>query len=189
MRARRLWMAVATIVSCLALGLGHGVRAGEAQQQNPLFLQAQAIAAQVASSSMSDELKTGFAERIGVLAAEQQNLWSLAGQVDGGQCADACLDDYNSRVVAWQNGLVAFASEASAALPQGSAQVTMENHTGQTLDLYIDKQQHCRALMNLMCTAQTASGFHVLVAAAGDSVVGSETVTLQAGESYTFAVR
>ncbi len=187
MRDRRFWLAAATIFSWLALGSGHGALA-EAQQENPLFLQAQTIAAQVASSSMSEELKAGFAERIGTLSAEQQNLWSLAGQVDGGQCADACLDDYNNRIVAWQNALATFASEASAALPQGSAQVTMENHTGQTLDLYIDNQQQCRALMNLMCTAQTVSGFHVLVAAAGDAIVGSKTVALQAGESHTFAV-
>ena len=43
--------------------------------------------------------------------------------------------------------------------------------------------------MNLMCTAQTSSGFHVLVAAAGGEAVGSEPVTLKQGESYTFAVR
>ena len=73
-------------------------------------------------------------------------------------------------------------------MPQGNAQVTLENHTGQTLDLYIDRQQQCQALMNLTCTVQTSSGFHVLVAAAGGQGVGSETVALKQGESYTFAV-
>ena len=36
--------------------------------------------------------------------------------------------------------------------------------------------------------AQTKSGFHVLVAASGDQTVGSESVALKQGESYTFAV-
>lgn len=186
MRRLRVWMAPAVIVSCLTLGIGN---ASGAQQLNPLFVQAGMIAEQVASSSMPDEAKANFAGRFDMLSAEQRSLWSLAGQVDGGQCLDACLDAYNNRVEAWQDGLIAFASEASAALPQGSAQVTMENYSGQTLDLYIDNQQQCRALMNLFCTAQTASGFHVLVAASGDTIVGSETVKLQAGESHSFTVR
>ena len=84
--------------------------------------------------------------------------------------------------------MAGFNAEASAAIPQGNAEVALENHTGQTLDLYIDQQQQCQALMNLMCTAQTKSGFHVLVAASGDQTVGSESVALKQGESYTFAV-
>lgn len=186
MSARQMAMAVALVFSA-AVGLSQPVL-GQAQQENPVFLQAQAIAAEVASSSLPDDVKAGLAQRFDALSAEQQSLWSLSGQVDSGQCTDACLDDYNNRVIAWQNTLLIFAGEASAALPQGSAQVTMENHTGQTLELYIDQQQQCQALMNLMCTAQTASGFHVLVAASGETVVGSETVSLKAGESYTFAV-
>ena len=161
----------------------------QAQQANPLFLQAQALAADVASSSLPADVKAGFAGRFNGLSAEQKSLWYVAGDVDSGQCTEACVTDYGNRVTVWQNALLAFASEASAALPQGSAQVTMENHTGQTLDLYIDRQQQCQALMNLMCTAQTASGFHLLFAASGETIVGSETVSLKAGESYTFAVR
>jgi hypothetical protein len=160
----------------------------EAQQENPLFVQARAIAAEVASSALSADAKADFAQRFAALQAEQQELWRLAGEVDSGSCTDTCVGDYNNRVIAWQNALVGFNTDASAAIPQGNAQVTMENHTGQTLDLYIDRQQQCRALMNLMCTVQTSSGFHVLVAASGDQTVGSESVSLKQGESYTFAV-
>jgi hypothetical protein len=162
--------------------------ADQAQQVNPLFAQAQTIAAQVASSSLPAEQKADFQQRFAALQAEQQNLWQLAGEVDGGACTDTCVVDYNNRVVAWQNDLVGFSSAASGALPQGNAQVTLENHTGQTLDLYIDQADQCQALMNLMCTVQTTSGFHTLVAASGDQTVGSESVSLKQGESYTFAV-
>lgn len=162
--------------------------ADQAQQVNPLFVQAQAVAAEVASSSLPAEQKADFQQRFAALQAEQQNLWQLAGQVDGGGCTDTCLDDYNNRVTAWQNDLASFSTAASAALPQGNAQVTMENHTGQTLDLYIDQAQQCQALMNLMCTVQTTSGFHLLVAANGGQAVGSESVSLKQGESHTFAV-
>lgn len=162
--------------------------ADQAQQVNPAFVQAQAVAAEVASSSLPAEQKADFQRRFAALQAEQQNLWQLAGEVDGGGCTDTCLNDYNNRVTAWQSDLVGFSTAASAALPQGNAQVTMENHTGQTLDLYVDQQQQCQALMNLLCTVQTTSGFHNLVAASGDQTVGSESVSLKQGESYTFTV-
>ena len=182
--------AIAVVLGLLwTLANAHQPASATAQQQNPLFLQAQAIGEQVASSSAPGDVKAGFAQRFEALAAEQQNLWSLAGQVDSGQCADTCLDDYNSRVVAWQGSLVQFAAEASSALPQGSAQVTMENRTGQTLDLYIDNQQQCRALMNLFCTSQTSSGFHLVTARSGELVVAAESVNLQPGESYTFVAQ
>lgn len=184
-----LRIVMAAFYGCAAVLFLAGGAEAEAQQENPLFVQARAIADQVAASALPDGTKAEFAQQFAALAAEQQNLWQLAGQVDSGQCADACVEDYNGRVVAWQNALVAFSSSASAALPQGSAQVTLENRTGQTLDLYIDNQQQCRALMNLTCTAQTASGFHILVGAADTQVVGSESVNLQSGESHTFTVQ
>src|SRR5260221_9900686 len=184
MRKRFVLAAAAFIAALLLAGIGNAF--ADAQQENPLFAQARALADQVASSSMSEDQKGSFANRFAALQAEQQSLWQLAGDVDGGRCADTCQDDYNNRVVAWQNDLASFSAEARAAMPQGSAQVTLENHTGQTLDLYIDRQQQCQALMNLTCTVQTASGFHVLVAAAGSEAVGSEPVTLKQGESYRF---
>jgi hypothetical protein len=188
MRGLRIGVA-AGFCACLAVFILAGAAsADQAQQENPLFGQARAIADQVAASGLPDGTKAEIAQRFAALVAEQQSLWQLAGQVDGGQCADACADDYNGRVVAWQNALVASSSAASAALPQGSAQVTMENRTGQTLDLYVDNQQRCQALFNLTCTTQTSSGFHILAAAAGSQVVGSESVNLQSGESYTFTV-
>jgi len=187
MRSRFLQFIGAVAAALILAGPGQAL--AEAQQANPLFEQAEGLAAQVASSSLAVEQKASFADRFAALQAEQRILWQLAGQVDSGQCADDCQNDYNNRVVAWQNDLQGFSAEASAAMPQGSAQVTLENHTGQTLDLYIDRQQQCQALMNLICTVQTSSGFHVLVAAAGGQAVGSEPVTLKQGESYTFAVR
>ena len=185
---RNRFPAIAAIVAAL-LGLASAGPVFAAQQENPLFVQARALADQVASSSLSDDQKAGFAQRFASLQAEQQNLWQLAGDVDGGRCVDDCLNDYNNRVIGWQNDLAGFSAEVSAAMPQGSAQVTLENHTGQTLDLFIDQQQQCQALMNLTCTVQTSSGFHVLVAASGGQPVGSEPVTLKQGESYTYAVR
>jgi hypothetical protein len=185
MLGSRIVGAAAGFLACAAVLLISGAAgADQAQQENPLFTQARAIAGQVASSGLPDGTKADLAQQFSALAAEQQSLWRLAGEVDSGQCVDGCADDYNGRVVAWQNGLVAF----SAALPQGSAQVTMDNRTGQTLDLYVDNQQRCQALFNLICTTQTSSGFHVLAAASAGQVVGTETVNLQSGESYTFTV-
>jgi anti-sigma-K factor RskA len=188
MRNRRSGIVAVLLAFWAMLALADSVRADQAQQQNPLFAQAQALAAQVASSSASAEVKANFSQRFAALTAEQQDLWRLAGAVDAGQCTGDCANNYNNSVVAWQNELAAFSADASAAQPQGNAQVTLENHTSQTLDLYIDKQQQCRALLNLMCTAQTSSGFHVLVATSGDTVVDWETATLQPGDSYTFSV-
>ncbi len=99
------------------------------------------------------------------------------------------MDNYNSRVVAWQQQLQAFSADASALAPQGDAQVTMENHTSQTLDFYIDNEHHCRALFNLICTAQTKSGSHTLAAKSGDTVVSSAPVVVQAGPSFTWTAQ
>src|SRR5262249_35156203 len=137
---KRNFAIVAVAAALISLVSADGALA-DAQQENPLFVQARALADQAASSSLSDDQKSGFAQRFAALQAEQQTLWQLAGDVDGGRCADDCLNDYNNRVVAWQGDLVNFSAEVSAAMPQGSAQVTLENHTGQTLDLYIDQQQ------------------------------------------------
>jgi len=163
--------------------------AAGAEQVNPLFAQAEAIAAAVASSSMPADDKANFAERFAGLGAEQQSLWQLAGEVDSGSCTETCVDDYNARVTAWENQLASFNSDASAALPQGNAEVTLENHTGQTLDLYIDQKEECRALTNLTCTVETKSGFHTLVAASGGDTVTSQSVSLKQGESYTFTAQ
>ena len=181
-----IFRAIAVVAATLVLAVP--ALADQAQQENPLFVQAREIAAEVAASSLSTEAKADFAQRFAALQSEQQELWRLAGDVDGGACTGTCVDDYNGRVIAWQNALAGFNAEASAAMPQGNAEVTLENHTGQTLDLTIDRQQQCRALMNLTCTAETSSGFHVLAAMNGDQMVGSESVSLKQGESYTFAV-
>lgn len=163
-------------------------RAEGAQQPNPLFVQAQQLAAQIASSAQPGDVKAGFAQRFDALASQQRQLWQMAGSVDAGQCIDACLDEYNNEVMSWQTALQQFNADAGALAPQGDAQATMENHTGDVLDFYIDDQYQCRALMNLICTAQTKSGTHVFAAKRGDAAVKTEEATLMAGESRTWVV-
>src|SRR5436190_9884690 len=97
MRNRLLMAAAAFVAALLLAGIGDAV--AEAQQENPLFAQARALAEQVASSSMSEDQKGSFANRFAALQAEQQSLWQLAGEVDGGSCVDTCQADYNNRVV------------------------------------------------------------------------------------------
>lgn len=180
---------VAIALAVLCLSVSGAALAGEAQQVNPLFAEAQAYAQQVATSSQPDDMKASFAQRFSALAAEQRDLWQLAGEVDGGSCGGGCAENYNNRVVAWQQQLQTFSADASALTPQGDAQVTMENHTDQTLDFYIDNEDHCQALFNLTCTAQTKSGSHALTAKNGDTVVSSTSVVLQAGQSLTWTVQ
>ena len=84
MRNRRSGIVAVLLAFWAMLALVDSVRADQAQQQNPLFAQAQALAAQVASSSASAEVKANFSQRFTVLTAEQQDLWRLAGEVDAG---------------------------------------------------------------------------------------------------------
>jgi hypothetical protein len=186
---RILQFATVLVLAAAAI-VGPGVAdANQAQVVNPLFAQAQEIASAVAASTLADDAKANFAQRFAALSSEQQNLWALAGQVDAGQCTDSCVVSYNNEIDTWQNALVAFSADASAALPQGHAEVTLQNNTSGTLDLYIDNQQQCEALFNLTCTAETSSGFHLLVGASGDKVAGQQSVNLKSGESYTFTVQ
>ena len=77
---------------------------------NPLFVEAKDILQQLNSSALDD--KTGWAKRFHDLEQEQQLLWSVAEQVDSGQCTGSCVDLYNSRVVAWQSSLESFIHDA-----------------------------------------------------------------------------
>lgn len=77
---------------------------------NPLFVEAKDIWQQLNSSTLDD--KTGWAKRFHDLEQEQQLLWSIAEQVDSGQCTGSCIDLYNSRVVAWQSSLENFIHDA-----------------------------------------------------------------------------
>ncbi|MDO8288959.1 MAG: hypothetical protein Q7T44_07050 [Parvibaculum sp.] len=176
--------ALVVLVICVAFSPA----AKAAQEINPLFVQAQQYAAQVASSSASDDVKAGFAQRFATLQGRQQQLWQLAGEVDAGQCIGGCLDNYNNEIMSWQSSLQQFSADAAALAPQGDAQASLQNNTSGALDFYIDGQYQCHTLMNLFCTAQTKSGPHVLTATSGSTVVKTEDVILTAGESRTWTV-
>lgn len=180
----RLFSGIVLLLVCLALS----PQARAAQEANPLFLLAQQMSAQVASSSAPDDVKASFAQRFSALSSQQQQLWQLAGEVDAGQCVGDCLDNYNNEVIAWQGGLEQFNADAAALSPQADAQASLQNNTGGPLDFYIDGQYQCHTLMNLFCTAQTKAGQHVLAGRAGDTVVKSEEVVLTAGQSLTWTV-
>jgi hypothetical protein len=72
----------------LALSLFFNIAAQAAQEPNPLFLEASNLSEQLSASSLNDNVKTAFRKRFDDLEREQQDLWILAGQVDGGQCQD-----------------------------------------------------------------------------------------------------
>jgi hypothetical protein len=190
MRALRFLRVAGSALIAAALGCGAAGAAEKAQQPNPVFLQTQALAAQIAESSLPGDVKARMGQAFAILSSQQQYLWQQAGLYDAGQCDQACIDDYIAHATPWGNGMFAFIAEATRLLSNGSgsAQVTLENRTAQTLDLYIDTQMQCRALLNFTCTAQTTAGFHALAAQSGETVAGSETVTLGSGQSYTFTV-
>lgn len=109
---------VGTIVLALSLLLIGAAQAGDAQQENPLFLEAKDMAERLDNSSLNDNAKLHWRQRFQALAEEQERLWALAGQVDGGQCKDSCIDLYNGRVEQWQNALNDFNKGAGATLRQ-----------------------------------------------------------------------
>lgn len=110
----RLRSRIFLLVSALALSMG--AWADEAQTPNPLYLQARDLWQRVSASQMPTDQKAAFGQRFGDLAAEQRQLWSEAGAVDSGECADQCLNNYNAEIEQWQSGLSAFSSDAQAAL-------------------------------------------------------------------------
>lgn len=67
-------------------------------------------------------------------------------------------------------------------------QVSMQNNTKVTLDLYVDKEYGCRALKNLSCTVQERVGEHVLMATGAGGFKKSKVVELKQGSVYTWTV-
>ncbi len=100
----------------LSLPLVTSGLAQEAQVLNPQFVEARGLWAKVGAAPLSSDIKAPLGERFGHLARMQQRLWSLAGQVDGGSCAGACVADYNREVIAWQGALGLFNRDAENAL-------------------------------------------------------------------------
>lgn len=110
-------IAVVKIIVLALVFLSNGVaQAGDAQQENPLFVEARNLWQQISASSLDNDVKAPYGKRFGDLAAEQQSLWSLAGQVDNGACTGRCLDNYNDRVLTWQSRLQSFSNDARIAL-------------------------------------------------------------------------
>lgn len=112
----KIFAIVGTIVLALSLLLAGAAQAEDAQQENPLFVEARNLWQQISASSLDNGAKAPYGKRFGDLAAEQRSLWSLAGQVDSGACADQCLDSYNGRVMTWQSNLQSFSNDARKVL-------------------------------------------------------------------------
>lgn len=70
----------------------------------------------------------------------------------------------------------------------GYGQVTLQNNTSFTLDLYVGDAYGCRALRNLMCTTQVRAGTHTLTAKAPHGASVSVQATLESGDSVTWTV-
>jgi hypothetical protein len=81
-----------------------------------------------------------------------------------------------------------FAAMADDAPAPGDADVTLDNHWGIPLDLYVDRQFSCSAPQDGTCTARVDSGVHELQARGGDQVVAREFVTLKPGENFSYHV-
>lgn len=114
-------LAVVRIIVLALVLLSNGVaQAGDAQQENPLYVEARNLWQQISASSLDNGTKAPYGQRFGNLAAEQQSLWSLAGQVDSGACAGRCLDNYNNRVLTWQSNLQSFSNDARKVLDGNS---------------------------------------------------------------------
>lgn len=109
---------VRTIVLALSLLVIETAHAAGAQQENPLFVEARSLWQQISNSSLDNSVKAPYGQRFGDLAAEQRSLWTLAGEVDSGACAERCLDNYNNRVLSWQSNLQSFNNDASMVLPK-----------------------------------------------------------------------
>jgi hypothetical protein len=70
----------------------------------------------------------------------------------------------------------------------GGAQVTMENRTGVTLDLYVDGVYAGTALRGLFVTAQVNPGTRQLVAKAADGRSASHLATVGPGGTFVWII-
>lgn len=84
-------------------------------------------------------------------------------------------------------GLV-LAAKATSGTVSGSAQVTLENRTSMTLDLYVDGAYGCRALKSLMCTTQVTPGDLSLEARGPNGESASASTSVGVGASITWTV-
>jgi uncharacterized protein YceK len=69
------------------------------------------------------------------------------------------------------------------------AQISLQNDTPYTLDLYVDGNYGCRALPGMFCTTQIQAGDHTLTAQASNGQsLSSGPVYIQDGTSPTWTV-
>ncbi len=68
------------------------------------------------------------------------------------------------------------------------AQITLQNDTPYTLDLYVDGNYGCRALSGMFCTTQIQSGTHTFTAQATNGQSVSTTAYIEEGTSPTWQV-
>lgn len=89
----------------------------------------------------------------------------------------------------WIGAVALLASAGAATAQTGYGQITLQNNTSVTLDLYVDADYGCRALPNLACTTSATAGEHNLTAQSTDgrSVV-YPGVVVESGGSYTWTV-
>lgn len=79
---------------------------------------------------------------------------------------------------------------ALAISQEGYGQITLDNQTSSTADLYVDGVYGCRALAGLICTTQVRVGKHDLEARLTDGrSVSEREVLVRQGEVRTFTIK
>jgi hypothetical protein len=84
---------------------------------------------------------------------------------------------------------VVHVSSVAQAAQTDYGQITMENTTGVTLDLYVDGAYAGTALKGLFCTSEITAGTHTLEARTADGRTFSTPLTVESGGSYTWTIR
>jgi hypothetical protein len=79
--------------------------------------------------------------------------------------------------------LAAIMAQTIAVAQQGYGQITLNNQTSSTADLYVDVAYGCRALSHLVCTTQVRVGVHNLEAKLTDgrSITQNDVEVVQGG--------
>ncbi len=66
--------------------------------------------------------------------------------------------------------------------------VTLDNRTGQTIELWVDRKFACQAPVDSTCTATVAPGEHELQGKLAGEIVAREFVSLQPGDTFSYKV-
>lgn len=92
------------------------------------------------------------------------------------------------RLLALMLLLIPLTAAADDAPEPNNADVTLDNHWGILLDLYVDRQFGCSAPKDGTCTARVDAGEHELQARDGETIVAREFVTLKPGDNFSYHV-